>query len=316
MNKECDLNLVLAFETVWRHRQISRAAAELRTTQPTLSNALRRLRGVMQDELFVRAGGAMVPTPFAEQLALHWCDSAAAFRRGLAVKADFNPQREQRRFSLVMTDIGEAVILPPLLEACRGQAPGISFRTTQMSTEEILPALRSGKVDLAIGHIPALRSGVKQQVIFDTKYVVIARKHHPALDRAGKLTRKIFMASHHAIADAVGTGHAQVERALHRAGLGDRIGVHVAGFLALPNIVASSDLLATVPRALALLSAAVLDIDVHPHPLNFGALNIRQFWHERFDADPGIAWLRNTVRLATKTAPILHGKAPNRHADR
>src|SRR5579863_2485769 len=143
MNRHCDVNLILVFEAVWRHRQISRAATELKTTQPTLSNALRRLRDVVEDELFVRAGGAMVPTPFAELLALHWCESAAAFRRGLAVKTDFNPRTERRIFSLVMTDLGEAYILPKLLQACRSEAPGISFRTTQMNSEQIPSALQS-----------------------------------------------------------------------------------------------------------------------------------------------------------------------------
>src|ERR1700741_2677466 len=137
MKKHCDLNLILVFEAVWRHRQISGAATELKTTQPTLSNALRRLRGVFEDELLVRAGGAMAPTPFAEQLAAHWCESAAAYRRGLATKTDFNPRTERRIFSLVMSDIGEAVILPKLLNFCRDDAPGISFRTAQMSHEEV-----------------------------------------------------------------------------------------------------------------------------------------------------------------------------------
>jgi DNA-binding transcriptional LysR family regulator len=303
VNRSCDLNLILVFEAVWRHRQISRAAAELKTTQPTLSNALRRLRDVVEDDLFVRAGGSMVPTPFAELLAPHWCQSAAAFHRGLAVKTGFNPRTDRRIFSLVMTDIGEAVILPKLLQVCRREAPGISFRTTQMNSDQILSALRSGSVDVAVGHIPALHSGVKQQHLFETEYVVIAKRNHPALISTGKLTRQAFLAGRHAIADAAGTGHAQVERALQRNGIADRISVRVAGFLALPTIVASSDLLATVTRALALLMTDAVPLQICQHPLKLPPLKIRQFWHERFDADPGVIWLRRMLRDATRDTP-------------
>jgi DNA-binding transcriptional LysR family regulator len=305
MNDIADLNLVTVFEAVWRHRQISRAAAELNSSQPTVSNALRRLREIMDDRLFVRSGQMMMPTPLAQEIAPHWCDGLMAIRKGTTVKAGFNPATDRRRFSLLMTDIAEAIILPHLLDACRVAAPSVSFRTMQLDVEKTLPALRSGDVDLAIGYLPSLRSGVKQQLLFDADYVVISRKDHPIIRRSGKLTRAAFLACRHALAEATGTGHVAVERTLKRCGLGNSIGTHVPHFLALPMIVAASDLLATVPRPLARLLIDTVPIAIHQHPIRFSNLPIRLFWHERFDADLGLRWLRHTLRQALHRAEAL-----------
>ena len=305
MNIIYDLNLVAVFEAVWRHRQISRAAAELNTTQPTVSNALRRLRSEMDDALFVRSGQTMVPTPLAEQIAPYWCDGLLRIRTGSAAKAGFDPARDRRMFTLVMTDIAEAIILPHLLEACRLAAPSVSFRTMQIGVDKMLPALRSGEVDLAIGYLPSLRSGVMQQQLFESDYVVISRRNHPIIGGTRKLSRSSYLACRHAVAEAAGTGHVIVERALRRVGLGDRIGTRVPNFLPLPMIVATSDLLATVPRPLARLMINAAKITIHPHPLKLPKLPIRQFWHQRFDADPGIRWLRHTLRNSLRHAEVL-----------
>jgi DNA-binding transcriptional LysR family regulator len=63
-----DLNLLAVFQKVYRERQISGAARRLGLTQSAVSNALARLRRPFGEELFVRTGQGMQPTPFAEGL--------------------------------------------------------------------------------------------------------------------------------------------------------------------------------------------------------------------------------------------------------
>jgi DNA-binding transcriptional LysR family regulator len=96
MNSEIDLNLLLVFDAVWRHRHISRAAIELNTSQPTVSNALRRLRDFTRDALFVRSGSGMEPTPFAEQLAIDWCNGLSSVRRLAGGQASTSPPTSAR----------------------------------------------------------------------------------------------------------------------------------------------------------------------------------------------------------------------------
>ena len=304
MNNRMDLNLLFVFDAVWRHRRISRAAAELNTSQPTVSNALRRLRDFTGDTLFVRSGSGMEPTPFAERLAADWCNGLSSVRRGLARHSGFDIATDKRTFTIVMSDIAEAVILPHLLNECRASAPGVFFNTTQLPMEEILPALRTGAVDLAVGFIPELRSGVRQQLLFETDYVALTRRSHPGVKQSA-MSKATFLRERHAVARAEGTGHAIVERTLRKHGLDSQIAVRVPHFLALPVIVGSSDLVATVPRPLGVLMADVVPIEILSHPLKLPKLVIRQFWHERFDAEPALIWLRRTLRVAVANARQL-----------
>jgi DNA-binding transcriptional LysR family regulator len=290
-----DLNLLAVFDAVWRERSVSRAAAALGLPQPTASNALARLRRALGDPLFVRRAGGVAPTARAERLAAAVGPGLAAIAGGVAGGGEgFDPQRADRLFTLIMTDIAEAVILPPLLDACRAAAPRLRFRTLQLGTRETRHALDSGAVDLAIGFLPDLAAGIRQQRLFETAYacIVSARRKAPA----GGMTREAFLAARHAVAEAAGTGHHVVERALARAGLAPRIFVRVPHFLALPMIVAATDMVATVPRPLGHIMRRSASIRVLAHPLALPRLVIRQFWDERFDADPGNRWLRATLR--------------------
>ena len=303
-----DLNLLVVFDMVWRHRAVSKAAGALAVPQPTVSNALRRLRGIFDDALFVRAAGGVVPTPFAEQVAAHVRDGIAAFDRTLQFKREFDPAAAQRLFTVLMTDIAEAIILPRLLEACRKSAPGVSFRTIQLPMDAIVPALRSGDVDVAVGFIPALRSGVMQQLLFTSEYACLASARHSTIRR--QVTRRAFLAARHAVAEAQGTGHGIVEKTLRRLHLDKQIGARVPHFLALPLIVAASDMLATVPRPLGKLMRAIADVHIHDHPLPLPSIPVRQFWHERFNDDPGNRWLRRLLRQVLtppmSTGDLLH----------
>ena len=67
--KDIDLNLLVVFNQLLMERRVSAVAAKLGLTQPAVSNALRRLRGLLGDELFLRTPRGMEPTPLAIQLA-------------------------------------------------------------------------------------------------------------------------------------------------------------------------------------------------------------------------------------------------------
>jgi len=291
---DIDLNLLVGLDAVFRTRSVSRAAAELGVTQSALSNSLRRLRRTLDDPLFVRSAGAMVPTPLCERIARSVGPALSQIERGLAGGWSFDAGRQARTYRLIMTDIAEAVLLPSLVEACRREAPTVSFRTIQLSTEETREALRSGEVDLAVGYLPDLRTGVQQQRLFVSDYVCMARRDHPTIGET--ISRAQFLAAEHALAEAAGTGHLRVEAMMKRAGIGGRISVRVPHFLALPFIVAASDMVATVPRPLAYIMRHAAATRTLEHPFPLAGPEIRQFWHERYNQDPANRWLRTLLR--------------------
>jgi DNA-binding transcriptional LysR family regulator len=281
---DLDLNLLAVFDAVWRLKNVSQAAAAVGLSQPAASNAIRRLRGHFGDRLFVRTADGMLPTPLAEQLGPVVSGALAQIQQGLQHRREFNPQKESRTYTLIMTDIGEIVFLPPLLQHLREEAPGISIRTVQLSAAEAPRALQSGAVDLAIGFMPDLKTGVYQQLLFTTEYVCIVRRDHPTI--RDRMTRPQFIESTHAVAEETGTGHYVVEQELERLGVRRRIGLRVPHFLALPTIVASCDMVATVPEPLASAFLEAVQIKILAHPIRFPELAIKQFWHERYHDDP------------------------------
>lgn len=290
---QIDLNLLRVFDAIHRRGSVSRAAAELGLTQSAMSNALRRLRDSVGDPLFVRERYGVLPTPVADQLSPFVREALDAVDRGLDRIARFDPATAERSFSLIMTDIAEAVILPRLVEEFRVAAPGITARAINLPIEETAAALRSGEADLAIGYLPDFPGRFFQRHLFDTQYVCIAAADHP-LTRT-PLTLDGFRQARHAVAEAQGTGHFVVEQTLEKLGIERRIGARVPHFLSIPFIVAASDLIATLPRALGVTmknGPAVVMLD---HPVDLPTVDIRLLWHERFHEDPANRWLRRVL---------------------
>src|SRR5579863_9297953 len=139
---DLDLNLLIVFDAVWRRKSVSQAAGELGLSQPAVSNALRRLRAQFGDQLFVRAGKEMAPTPLADELGATIPAALAQIRAGIRRRRAFDPATEVRTYTLIMTDIGEIVFLPRLLQYLKERAPGVSIRTVQLSADDTPRALQ------------------------------------------------------------------------------------------------------------------------------------------------------------------------------
>lgn len=291
--KDIDLNLLLVFDAVIRRGSVSRAASDLGLTQSTVSNALRRLRQRLGDPLFVRERYGVSPTPFAETLTPYVKDALATLERGFEQTRRFDPTTEERTFTLIMTDIAEAVILPRVLDMFRTRAPGISIRAINLSLDDTGEALNSGSADIAIGYLPDYGARFFQRHLFDTHYVCIAAAGNPVA--ADGLDLNAFRNARHAVAEARGTGHHIVEQTLERLGIVRHIGAWVPHFLSVPYVVAASDLIATIPRALSVTMHAGNPVQVLPHPVELPTVEIKLLWHERFHADRANRWLREQL---------------------
>src|SRR5919206_76630 len=114
--RDVDLNLLRVFDAVLRERGVTPAAAGLGLTQPAVSNALSRLRGVFGDPLFVRTPTGMDATPFARELAQPVRQALALLESALAHGPGFDPASATRAFRFYMSDLGQIEFLPPLIE--------------------------------------------------------------------------------------------------------------------------------------------------------------------------------------------------------
>lgn len=302
--RDIDLNLLVVFDAVLDQGSVVAAARQLGVSQPTVSNALRRLRVTLDDTLFVRGQGGMQPTPLAQELAPSIRGALSTLERSLRTGTDFDPKKSRRTFVIAMSDVAEITLLPRVVDVCRTRAPHIDFNCVQLSQHDTAQRLEVGGIDLAIGFMPDMREALYQQKVFATRYVCIIRPDHPLWQKDRPISLGDFQI---ASATADVSGHSVVANALIASDFADRIAVRVPHMLALPFIVAASDLLAIVPESLVDRLGIRDDFTIEPVPIALPKIEVRLFWHERVLRDPANMWLRALLREAL--SPVDHGGA-------
>jgi DNA-binding transcriptional LysR family regulator len=280
---------------------LTRAAKILDTSQPQLSKALSKLRNALGDRLFVRSGHLLRPTArAAEIVALAQPILEAAAR--LAAPPAFDPATSARLFSLSVSDAGTARLAPDLHRRMRQDAPHVRLSTRQPDEDDLLKALESGAVDLAIGPFPELVPGIRRRRLFPATYKVLAPPGHPFI-RDQSL--QSYRASDHVLVDLHGGSihaHAKVSRLIEEKIPAQRIALRVAGFISAAMVAKRTNLLATVPTFQAVILSDELGLTALNCPLDLPSVEIAQFWHERFDRDSGHVWLRRLVYETMKKA--------------
>lgn len=290
---DLDLNLLRAFDAVLHEGSVTAASERLGLSQPALSNALSRLRRLLEDPLFVRTPSGMRPTPFAQRLAAPVRQALDLIQRTFSQQAAFDPRTSQRSFRLQLSDVGEIVFLPALLERLEREAPGVRIDTGQLPQDEVSEALGAGEVDLAVGFLPGLSAGVASKRLFRDRYVCLVRADHPRI--GSRITLAQFLAASHLLVSARGSAHEIVEQTLRNKGLARRIALRVPHFTVVPMILARSDHMVIVPEGLVRAIARFGRFKSLKPPVDIPALDVRVHWHERFGRDPGIAWLRGVL---------------------
>jgi DNA-binding transcriptional LysR family regulator len=288
--RDVDLNLLRVFDAVLRERGVTPAAAGLGLTQPAVSNALSRLRGVFGDPLFVRTASGMDATPFARELAEPVRQALALLESALAHGPGFDPASAARAFRFYMSDLGQIEFLPPLIERVQRHAPGVRLEAVALEVEDIAAALAAGSLDLAVGFLPGLGAPVRRRPLFRDPYLCLMRADHPITS----LTKKKFAEASHALVSYRG-GHRVIEEALERAGLARKIALRVPHFTVVPMVLERTDLILTLPARVAHVFERRGKLKALPPPVPIPPAEVAVHWHERFEADPGNRWLREQV---------------------
>ena len=290
---DIDLNQLVLFQHLMVERRVSRVAEKLGLSQPAVSNTLAKLRRQFGDELFVRTPAGMMPTPFAEQLAEPIGYALGMIHSGLNQRSRFEPASVKRSMTIGMTDIGEIVFLPALVERLRRDAPGVSLATVRTTATTLRDDMEAGKVDLAIGPLPQLKAGFFQRRLFRQRYVCLFRKGH-ALDRK-RLSLADFKAAEHLIIVSAGTGHGKVDDLIRRAGIERHVRLTIPHFVSVGPLLRRTDMVATVTERLAESLAEPFDLTFRPHPVELPAVAINVFWHAKVHRSPAHQWLRGVV---------------------
>ncbi len=293
-NTPFDLNLIAVLDALIRERNVTRAAEQLGMSQSAMSHALRRLRVFFDDPLFVKTGEGMQPTPRALELTQSVLAVMGKIRTDLLTQAGFDAAKARRRFSICMTDMGELIFLPRLIEQLRRSAPHCTIRTIQLPPKTIASALESGEVDLAVGSLHSMPDGLFQQQLFTRSFVTIVNKKNKTIGERISLER--FLALEHIVVALSGKTEESYDSVIEESGHKRKIFLTTPHFLIVPLIIERNpDLIATVPRELAQIFDVYKAVRMVETPIALPHFAIRQHWHPRFHHDAANIWLRKLL---------------------
>lgn len=293
-----DLNLLRVFGAILDTRSVTAAATTLGLTQSAVSNQLARLREAFDDPLFVRTSEGMAPTPRALAIADPIRKSLVAIRFCLEEQLGFDPSTSDRTFRIYMSDVGQMVFLPKLIERLARTAPRVNIETVQVPAGRMRDvALESGEVDLAMGYFEDFDGAFRQQMLFEERYVGMVRRGHPTI--ADKLEMRTFLETPQLVYQPRGGGHGAQEQAVDQAfaaaSVPRRVAVRAAHAMGVTYMLATTDLLVVAPSRLAAACRELADVSILTLPVEIPRFQVKQHWHERFHQDPGNAWLRGVV---------------------
>jgi DNA-binding transcriptional LysR family regulator len=308
-----DLNLLKVFDAVMAERSLTKAAKHLALTQPAVSNALRRLRQALGDDLLVRKGRALQPSPRALELWPSVRNALGSLQSVLAPSV-FEPATADNAFVLAMADATAAELMPGLVAVLDDEAPGVSLRVLPLTTRDPRKLLDEGQADLAIGHFPAALADLTARVqvgetvsfvhqrLFQGDYVCVMREGHPLA--AGPLTLDRYCGARHMLVSFSGRAFGFVDEALALQGRHRRVVLTVNQFFTAGKVVAHSDLLTVLPRHFINVTGFVDQLVQRELPFGVPVVQVDALWHLRQDSSSAHAWLRAKVMaLAHKAFP-------------
>ena len=307
-----DLNLMRVFDEVMAERNLTRAARNLSLTQPAVSNAMRRLRELLGDELVRRAGAGVEPTPRALAIwpavrdALHQMQDALA-------PGSFEPASADTTFIMAMADATAAELMPRLVAIAQAEAPGVALRLVPLITRDPRAMLENEEADVAVGYFPAVLASLTARgqqggaVPFEAhrlyvSHYLCAMRHGHTLAERDALTLEAFCAARHLLVSFSGRAYGFIDQTLGTLGRHRHIAVTVNQFATAARVVVQSDLLTVLPRHFVTTGGLVRQLALRELPFDQPPLHVDALWHRRARHGAAHQWLRQALVRAAEEA--------------
>ena len=284
---------------------MSRAARLLGMSQPAVSMALRRMRETFDDPLFIRVPTGIAPTPRAHDIVRLARPLVQRLHQDLLKGATFDPVVSTRTITLALSDVGEMAFLPRVLEQFRAVAPHCAIRSVAVPTAQLAHDLEKGEVDVAVGYFPSLAlKNFRHRRVRIHRFACLMRADHPL--RSERMSAADFLAAEHIVVQAQGRSQEVLERFLERRRIRRKVALFTPHFLGVPFIVARTNLIATMPYAVAKQFASMSpQLAVVIPPYEIPGFELRLHWHRRFDNEPRNRWLREQLSTVFSEDPAI-----------
>ncbi|MBT2410483.1 LysR family transcriptional regulator [Streptomyces sp. ISL-12] len=289
-----DLNLLTVLDALLEEGSVMGAAERLNLSSPAVSRTLGRLRAVTGDDILVRTGHSMTPTPYAVSVREDVHRLVGQARAVLSPVRELNLAELDRTFTIRCHDAVAASLVPVLVGRVQQRASGVRLRVLSegpVDTDD----LRHGRVDLELGGGEPALPEFRSEPLGEDRLVVAMRADHPCADG---LDLAAYAAQPHVVVSRRGRLTAPVDDALAAAGLRRQVVAAVATLSTALRIAARGDALVTCTEVLGRPLIEAFGLLTRPLPIAFPAATVNCNWHQRYDSDPAHGWLREQVRAS------------------
>ncbi|MGX9148293.1 LysR family transcriptional regulator [Mesorhizobium sp. 128a] len=290
-----DLNLLVALGALLEYRNVTHAGQYIGRSQPAMSRALARLRGMFNDDLLVRGSTGLILTPQGERLAQMLPSVMGAIRQ-IVTSSSFASREWRPKAMMAIPDHQALVILPRLLPWLREQAPHLNI-LARSAFDGVLGGLEQGDIDLVIGQIGTNLPGYFRRRLYADSFACLLRHGHPALAR--EWTIESFATLRRAVVSSDTHDHfGRIYDELPRSRLPDWDPMSFSSVLTAATMASTIDLVLVVPRRVATRISAMLPLAVVDPPVELPPYEVMLVWHERCHRDPEHRWLRDRIAAA------------------
>lgn len=289
-----DLNLFAVFDAIYTAGSLTKAADVLCITQPAVSNSLARLREMLNDPLFVRTGHSMTPTPVAQNIIVPARQALGLLRKSVQQSHTFDPAISEKAFNFASRDLLEVVIMPRLMVRLQNVAPNTTLTNYEIARSQVVSSMANGSLDFFADASSFTDPHLCKQRIASDRFVVIARKNHPALKNG--LDLETFLRLGHINVSHRKSGAGPIDIELDKLGKKRKVIMRGQHFLTVPSAIVKTDLIACLPYHLA----KHYDLSIFELPFDIQPVEYFLYWHVSADHDHAHLWMREQINEVCK----------------
>jgi DNA-binding transcriptional LysR family regulator len=292
-----DLNLLIALDALLEENSVAAAAERLHLSPPAMSRTLARIRKATGDDILVRTGRTMTPTPHALALREETRELVSRATAVLTPVRTLDLDRLERGFTLRCHDALATALAPRLIATTIRAAPNVSLRFLAEPSADVADLAR-GQTDLEVGAGAPQRPEIAAETVGADRMVAVMRSDHPLAD--GELTPQRFAEADHVTISRRGRLTGPIDDALTELGLHRRVCAALPTTGAALDLVARTGAVTVVAEQVCRPMWTGLGLRARALPFDLPPVSVIAAWHHRYDTDPAHAWLRTEVLAALR----------------
>lgn len=290
--RDFDLNLLVIFTTIMEQRSISKAANELGLSPSAVSHALRRLRTMLNDQLFYRTAKGLEPTERAKDIVVRVEDGLSHLSGAITAQQQFVPAESKRVFSMQLAGYVSGFFLPSFSSRIRDEAPGITIDILPFPVSTDTPWDRvDAQIRLTPGRLKP--KAVRSRRLMADDIVVLMRPDHPSASEP--MTAELYARLPHVKLSQASTGTTVIDDSLAQRGLERHSALIVSSWDPIPDVLMRTDLIAIAPKQLLSLDPRLKHLKSAPLPLEDVVFSFDLCWDQTSEKESGHKWLCETI---------------------